>query len=240
MAKKIGKWARIWIEGYELATRTSDVTFPRAHDEVEVSGYGQDKQYLAGQAESSVALDGYLDDAAGGTHAALKDLASGDASQIVSVALGANADPTTGDPTFHLDANQMKYESHPVRGGATAVHAEWKSRDFALEYGTLLYRGAATTDADGAAVDNGAGTVDGGAGYMHVTGLSAGDAITAKVQHSTNNSDWDDLVSFTLDGSALDGQRVAVSGTVNRYLRADWTVSGTSISFPIGISFVRN
>lgn len=76
-------------------------------------------------------------------------------------------------------------------------------------------------------VDNAASSPGGGFGYLQVSALTAGTAVV-KIQHSTDNSSFSDLIVFpnvtaTTAGTAL---RAQVTGTVNRYTRATWAVTG--------------
>lgn len=77
------------------------------------------------------------------------------------------------------------------------------------------------------------GTSNGAIAHLHVTAVT--DDVDVKVEHSTNQSDWDDLLTFT-NADAVGAERVEVSGTVNRYLRAAWEVSGSAT---IGVAIAR-
>lgn len=234
-----GKHTKIWVEGYHLTTRLSDIKASSNYDEPEVGGYSRDKEYMKARAEAAIGLDGYFDKTTGSTHDALKN-AGTDGNVIVTVALGNNAAPTLGDLTASLIAEQFNYQPNSDLNGVIAVHADMKSKGYPLEFGILLADTTVTANGQQTSVDNSAGTTAGGVGFLHILGLSSGDTITVKIQHSTDNSSWSDLITFTLTGSAIDAERVAVTGTVNRYVRASYTVSGSSISFPIAVAFVRN
>lgn len=238
MTAQRGKHAKIWIEGYHLTTRLSDVKPSCNYEEVEASGFSQDKGYVKGQAECAMVLDGYFSEDTGSTHEALKN-AGTDGDMLITLALGANAAPAVGDPTASIKGEQFNYQPNSDLKGVIAVHADFKCKGFPLEFGNLLADLSATANGNQASVDNAASSANGGVGYLHILGLSAGDTITVKVQHSTDDAAWADLITFTLDGSALDAERIVVAGTVNRYVRASYTVAGASISFPIAVAFGR-
>jgi hypothetical protein len=63
--------------------------------------------------------------------------------------------------------------------------------------------------------------------------------MTAKIQHSADNSSWADLGTFTAVTAANAYQRISGTGTVNRYLRAQYTITGTSPSFTFHLSAAR-
>jgi hypothetical protein len=69
-----------------------------------------------------------------------------------------------------------------------------------------------------------ASTVSGGAGYLHVTGLTV-TSLANKIMHSPDDITYATLVTFpTL--TAVGKQRVVVTGTVDRYLSNQGTVVG--------------
>lgn len=85
-----------------------------------------------------------------------------------------------------------------------------------------------STTGNGVSVDNAALTSNGAVAHLHVTS-KAGTTPTIdwKVQHSVDDSVWVDLFTFT-QATDKTSQRMAVAGTVNRYLRAIRTVAGTA------------
>ena len=99
---------------------------------------------------------------------------------------------------------------------------------------------AITATGNGTSVDNAAGTTNGGIAHLHVTDVSGTTPTLAVIiQHSTNNSTWSTLASFT-SATAATSQSVAFTGTVNRYVRASYTAGGTTPSFTCQVSLARN
>jgi len=241
--KRAGKWARIWVDGYSLETKISNVgPLANTFDEIEVSGYNQDKNYLAGQGDGSIIVDGYLDQTDNSTHEAFSTIASGDNSQIVTVALGNNALPAIGDPTASMHCQQFNYTSTTLRSGAIAFNAAMKAGPDLpiLEWGVLLADTSITADGSSTSVDGAAATTAGGSAYLHITGLSAGDTIVVTIEDSANDSTWATIGTFTIDGSAINGQRIAIAGTIRRYVRATYDVTGAAVSFPLAVALHRN
>lgn len=75
------------------------------------------------------------------------------------------------------------------------------------------------------AVDNGASTANGGYAYFQVFAADASPGITNfKLEHSADNSSWATLATSTLTGQGA--ERIAVVGTINRYVRR--TITATS------------
>lgn len=89
-----------------------------------------------------------------------------------------------------------------------------------------------TATGNGSSVDDtGVGpptsTTKGLGAALHVINKGGGaGTITVKVQHSVDNSVWVDLITFTGRSAKGLAEYLEVSGTINRYLRAIWTVTG--------------
>ncbi len=112
--------------------------------------------------------------------------------------------------------------------------------DGALDTGIFLADLAAiTSDTNGTGQDNSAGTTNGGAAFLHVTAFSGFSGVVFKVQHSTDNSNWNDLATFTTV-AAITSERVEVAAatTVNRYLRSFADVTGSG-SVTFAMTFCR-
>ncbi len=82
-------------------------------------------------------------------------------------------------------------------------------------------------DGNGASIDNGAATANGGIGIVHCTALDVAATVDVTIEHSINDADWDTLVTFT-QLAATGSERIVVAEgtTVRQYLRAVWDVTG--------------
>jgi len=80
----------------------------------------------------------------------------------------------------------------------------------------------------------------GGVGYVQVFGVSESDSVVVTIQDSPDNSNWSDLITFT-SKSAIGAERKIVSlpDTVDRYIRAEWDVTGSSVSITIAVFWKR-
>ena len=106
-----------------------------------------------------------------------------------------------------------------------------------LDFGVLLTTGPKQTDAsatNSTSVDQTAGSSAGAVGYLQAVSIGSGTA-TVKIQSSTNNSTWSDLITFTAV-TAQTSERVAVTGTVNRYVRVITTGTFTNLVFVAGFA----
>lgn len=100
--------------------------------------------------------------------------------------------------------------------------------------------GVASTAQNGTSVNNLAATTNGAVAHLHVLSKSGtSPTVTWKVQHSADDSLWVDLMTFTA-ATAETSQRIAVTGTVNQYLRATRVVGGSnSPAFECALAIAR-
>jgi len=206
-------------------------------DEVEASGFTQDHGYVLAQKDAAITLDGYFET---DSTAALNSPSN---TEHLTVAYGNNALPAVGDITQSIRGAQSTYSAGSAKDGLQTVNATLKPAqgiNTPAEFGVLLADATISANGNQASVDNGASSANGGVGYLHITALSAGDTITVLIEDSPDNAIWSTLITFTLDGSALAAERLTVGGTVDRYVRASYTVTGTAISFPIAAAFIRS
>ncbi len=234
---QLGKWLRVWCAGYDLTTDLIGVTPDTTYDELESGGFTEDKWYQAGRGDGTIQLEGFLIPAT--TETAFKAIAT-NVEKIVSAAFGNNALPTIGSPVVSLAAQQVNYLATPDLNGLIKVSATFKALNSITEWGKLLADATITANGSQASLDNGASSSDGGVGWLHIAALSAGDTITVVIQDSPDDAAWADLITFTLDGTAITSERLTVAGTVDRYTKAEYTVIGSGVSFPIMVSFKRN
>jgi hypothetical protein len=235
---RAGKWGRVFVDGYALTVDVSDVTISNTNDELESSGYGMDKRYLVGQGDASITVDGYY------TTATAAALQAGNG-KIISVAIGDNAAPTVGAPTFSISACQTEATVKPPKDGLVAINAKFLpdatvANIAGLDIGVMLCDTTDTSaDGNGTALDQAAQSTAGGVGICHITGVSASDTVVVNIQDSANGTDWADLITFTIDGSVAAAQRLEVTGTVDRYVRAEWDVTGSGVAIDIFVAFKR-
>ena len=167
----------------------------------------------------------------------LEDILGSDTSgkAAVSVYLG-DADAVGDTGYLTSDAVVSKWAAPISIGDLIKVSATLKGNGRLGLNGVLLHvLGADSTSANGTSVDNAASSANGGRANLHVT-AATGTGGTVKIQHSTNNSTWVDLVTFTAS-TAASCQTSTVTGTVNRYLRAISTINSTSsVTFVAGFA----
>lgn len=97
---------------------------------------------------------------------------------------------------------------------------------------------AETTSSNSATHDDGAASTNGAAASLHVTEFSGFTNIAVDVRHSTDNfgANNNSLMAFTT-ATGTTSEIKTVTGTVARYIRVQWTKSGTgTATFAVGFA----
>jgi hypothetical protein len=168
----------------------------------------------------------------------LNDALSSSASCLFTI--GAQ-DSSVGSPALMMNTIQKNYSVQETVGellmtqfeASATLNAAGTIKPYAN--GLWLRDATHTGTANGTSVDNAASST----GYIthcHVTGAVALTSVTVKVQHSTDNSIWADLVTFTAFTANGAEQKFNTATSVNRYRRAIVSAfSGTSAR--VSVSF---
>jgi hypothetical protein len=149
---------------------------------------------------------------------------------------------SVGAGAIVLVADDTSYEVSSAIADIVQASAEFQSTD-AVEHGKILSSGSTvTTTGNGTGVDNGASTTNGGAGFLSVPVNTRNGNITVKIQHSADNSTFADLVTFAVvSGTTTTSEKIEVADgtTINRYLRVNYTVAGSTGSATPVVAFTR-
>lgn len=200
---------------------------------------------ICGLFEGTVSLEGHFDSTAGRLIDTVTDAANAGADTVIGVdndllvTILPEGD-AIGSPAIFSACDVEEFEVEAEVDDRVKVSIEGTA-DNMVDMGVSLHAlGAESADANHTSVDNLAATTNGGAAMLHVTSVSASDSIVVKVQHSTDNSVWADLITFTsFTAAGAERKELAAGTTVNRYTRAVTDVTGTSISISYQMSFAR-
>ena len=118
-----GGQARQFADG-DISSVDLGLTFAQ-HD---VSGFGQAAQnFINGQVQSPVTIKGYLTTTANtGTHTVIQGAFAAGSQVTLTVQVGQNAAPTTGDPEFEGEFVVESYKPEIQAGGAITFTAVLK------------------------------------------------------------------------------------------------------------------
>lgn len=211
-----------YLTGY-TTTNTSDTADTTALTQT-------DRTYVAGLSESNVTATGLFEPLFDTPVVAAFGAAAG---SPVTVAPAGFA---VGSPVVVLEGRTVSYELSSSVGEVVGANLSIQGTG-RYDSGVSLYDlGEVSASGTGTTHTDAAGTSNGALATLHVPACTG--TLTVKVQHSTNNSTWTDLATFTAATGAT-SQRVEVSGTVNRYLRASWTLTGAGATATFTASLAR-
>ena len=195
------------------------------------------KVFVVGPSEGKAQMSGFYDPASNAFNDIVAALKAKTAEWPFMVAAAGYG--SIGNRAYIGQGWLEGYEIAGSVGDAVTAKVDVHASD-AAELGVILADlSARTANGNGTGVDDqGAASSNGGIATLHVTAFSGFTSVTVKVQHSTDNSTFADLVTFTaVTGATEQLSTVAEATTVNRYLRALWTVTGSgSITFAVGFA----
>ncbi|MBU2249810.1 MAG: hypothetical protein KKD77_23890 [Gammaproteobacteria bacterium] len=245
MSKISAKNAVILVGGYNLSTYFTNYEVTESHNPIDVTGFTDGcNNAIPGIYSGSITGNAIWDNTAGKSYPVLKELVGSTTGGSITILLeGTTAGQKTvslpyteggitisGSPTTHISLGSINFSAYGAYEG--------------VENGILLHHGAvtdSTTDAgvlfpqtDGAVTSKCAGTI-------HIWAACATDTYVVKIQDSADDASYNDLVTFTLDGSAVGSERVAVaSGSVDKYVRVVAARTGAAgDSFGFSVHFWR-
>ena len=236
-----GKGGAVIVNQYDLTSHLNSAEISAEISTHDSTVFGQNSQtHQTGITSGGLQLGGFFDRTAlSGSHAVLSAALGASAAKIATLAPEGF---TVGYPVVLVAANETKYDDSVKVDSLVSVAAYLKATGGVDARAVSLHAlSAATATANDASVDNAASTANGGVAHLHVTAASGTTPTCAvKIQHSANNSAWADLVTFT-QATAATSERIEVAAgtTVNRYLRAIYTIGGTAPSFTFTVAFAR-
>ena len=243
-----GKNTAVYIDEFDLSSyfTSNDIAIDNAVSTT--TSYGAtDDTFITGIRSGTLTLSGMWSADTDGSDEELQALLGNAAEPIITVREGAAA---IGSKAVIAQANETNYAISSPVADVTTITADFQctttgitNLTFALAGGVQLTAGASIAHGSLGAlssVDNAAASTSGGAATLHVPTNTVNGNTTIKVQHSTNDSSWADLISFTAVGSAATTSEIkAVSGTVNRYLRVTASTAGSSGSITFMVAAAR-
>ena len=238
MAKVNGNNIRLYVQGDDLsgdANSLDGIGYGNTMLDVTTLDVSANKRN-AGIVSGTMGVSVWFDAAAGRSHA-LFTANSGavpKTDQNVLVPMGS----AEGDPSIHMVAKIANYDVETGVDTAVSASASFESNSYAPQFGEMLtsHQDTHASTTSGGTVDSGASSADGGSAVLQVFSIASGTA-DMKIQHSSNGSAWSDLLTFTAV-TASTSEYVAVTGTVNRYLRCRSTNTFTDLVF--AVDFARS
>lgn len=234
-----GKNTAVMYNGSDLSTYFNEASMSQSVETAETTTFGNNaKTYITGLKDGTISLSGMFDGATGAVDEVLTSTLGATAADVTTVVpegLG-----TVGATTFSAEVRDTSYEISSPVSDVVAANAEVQATG-GIDRGVLLAGGTVlSASATGTAVNNGSSTANGGVGYLHVTRNTRDGATSFKIQDSADGVTYADLVTFTnVSASATSGQRVAVTDSVDQYVRAEVIPGGSSGSVTYTMAFAR-
>lgn len=250
--RTVSRWVRTYLGGYPLSSDLMTLgQAEHSFEAVELTG-GSDEisGFLPGMPNVSLGpISGLFNNSTNHLHA-IATAAS--LAQVITVAIGDQAAPVAGVPSFNHFPEFLKYQASQSAGGVF-VNVEVGNRStratanpFHEPWGTILEPGSVARTAVNAAIgidDFGAATNFGG--YQVAQILAGNGTATIKTQHASTNTNpsFSDLTGATTGVVDCASPKALVAATargltVNRYLR--WqVVFGTATTVTFVLSFTR-
>ena len=230
-----GKATSVLVDQYNLSIYFNSADYTTTMETAETTTFGASaKTFLPGLLAASVSLSGFFDTGTGGGDEILRAALSTSTPDVLSIA--PQGITTIGNRATLGMIHQTSYQVSAPVGDVVAASAEMEATNGLWGGVVLADLAARTTSSNTSSVDNAASSANGGVANVHLTGVTALTSLVVKIQHSTDNSSWSDLITFaTL--SAVGAENKTVTGTVNRYTRVLWTLTGTSVTF--AVTFAR-
>lgn len=238
MAKASAKDAVILVNGYALSTYALNYETNADAGKIDVTGFTDGCQNsIPGLPTASITTELFWDIDADKTWTALHTI--GTTGQVSILPQGGTAGyDAVSMPFTSINFNPHGSPSEAIKCGS--ILFENYGTGTGMEFGDVLYHGTATVSTTGTGildVSNAAATATCGA-VLHIWTASTADTYAFKIMDSTDDITYADLVSFTLNGSAIGSERVVVaSGTVDKYRKIVATRTGTAAT-PVGFTII--
>jgi hypothetical protein len=240
MAKKSGLAQKLYVHGYDISGDVGAINNcagPSAVlDVTSIEKSAHERIYGLEDGEISFAC--WFDDATDQLHDALSGLPKTD--RLATWLLGT----TRGDQVAVVLGKQINYDWTRGADGSLAGTVQILGNGNAREWAELLVAKVTHSSAtDETGIDNGSSSAAGGVGFLqHFSGASG--TIEYDIEDSSDSTDGDDgvwanLLAFTDVATpwAQTAERVEVSGTVEKWVRA--STNGTFTNAVFSMAFKR-
>jgi len=233
MAFIAGKNSDVLFGAFDLTSYFNNLSFSRETNAITTTMFGDDNEsYIAGIDSATLDLSGLFD---GGTDANDEELSNAFAVTTSTPLTVFQNGTTAGEPCVLLDSKIQNYTIDSSVSDAVAVSSSFTGNNFGrgLSLYALTNTSATVTTT---AVDFGSSTAFGGQAFLHCTAHSSAN-IAVKLQSSADNASFADVTAggFTaITGTT--SERIAPTGTINRYVRLVITVTSGSATFQVSFS----
>jgi len=240
-----GYQAQWGLEQYLFGAQGNDIEHSRKADKIDGSGFGtRVRNSLPGMQEGSLKVKGLAVMDKGALNWQLNQWFGRKSPVNAWFALeGLEAlQPITMQPSSIIDASiTAKLKDAVDFSLELDARGAYDDGVILLSPQNLLTGSSGTGSTDLNAAFGGA-TTTGGVGQLHVWTIDGGTSpsVTVTVEHSPDNSTWTPLISFNAM-TGVGSQRITLPSTttINEYVQATWTLSGSPTDVQVLLGFAR-
>jgi len=233
--KTSGLGQALFVQGFDISTDASTVSQAGYTQEVlDTTGINVSAtERVAGRVDAMLDINGWFDAGSEKSHAAyLSSNKLPTTDRAVTYLLGT----AIGEPSIFLNTKQQNYNVVNQPGNALAANASFASTASVsgfdgINFGVMLDAGATTytSTTNGTTVDQSASSAAGSVACLQFVSGASVSSLVAKIQHSSDGGSWSDIITFsTISANTPTAEIVSMEGTVNRYVRVQYTLSGTN------------
>jgi hypothetical protein len=221
-----GKNAEAWLDGTDVSEYLNNLETAADVETAETTTFKKSwKTHIAGAAAGVISAAGFYDPTMGEIRDALQT--------VKTITVGPGGAETVGDLVRMAAVRTTSYVESSKIGGAVAF--TWAVNSDGIDFGRVLHpMNQEMATGDGSAVDDGASSADGAVVHLHLTGGTL-TSLDVDIEDSSDGSIWVPLDSFT-QMTTTGAQRLEIAGTVQRYVRATWTLVGTNATFGVALA----
>jgi hypothetical protein len=233
-----GKNTTVLSDDFDLTTYLNSASISASIETPETTTFGtSDRTYIVGHNEGNISLEGLFEGSADSADSIFAAALGNTTDKVISVSTDSTS---VGGRATLVSSAQTSYEISSPLTDVVSVSAEAIANG-GLDYGIWLgCKSAITSTSTGTSVDNTAASTNGAVAHLHITANTRSGTTVAKIQHSSDNSTFADLTTFTTIAIGdTTHERKIVTGTVNRYVRAVVTPAAGSGSITFSIAFSR-
>lgn len=219
------------LDGNNLAPLMATISEDYTGDVIDISTFCVDWRQKKGTSRQyTMTAEGWYDDDTGKTCDALNNTIGEERVFLFGVegkdTVGANV--VMAAAAIQVNYNRIASMDDVTRAGFT-VETNGAMYDGKLVAPVVARTTAGDTEND--SLDNGAASTQGGNMNLSVQALALGGytSLTVTLRHSTDDITFADKQAFT-NVTAISGEQIALTGTINRYTAIEWTWNGSGSS----------
>lgn len=239
MSFSAGTDAKVYMNGRNISTYLRSAGTNGARDMLDSTTLGlNDRAFTPGLRTATFTAEGFYDGGIDAIDAILAEAMDADASTLTYLPYG----DALGNRGIGIDGDESGYDIASPVDGLVSIALNVQSSVGPQPVQVLKALGAVVATANGTGIDQLASSANGGSAILQVTAMdrtTTDETCVVKVQDSADDITYIDLITF-VSPTVPGAQYLTVAGTVDRYVRAQHTLGGTTPSATFSLVFHRN